>query len=129
LFRYKFYLIFNEQNYNKQFVDSEMHKLNIKNYTTIILPTVTDGQATSTMAADKYLKPNDSIVIYNIDTHIKPGIINKNIFKYDGNVTTAKAKGDHWSFVKLGRNGFAIATSEKVRISPNCSIGSYYFKS
>ncbi|MDR2369392.1 MAG: hypothetical protein LBD63_02080 [Mycoplasmataceae bacterium] len=128
LFNQPFYLIFNKQNYNKKFVIDELKRLKIQKYKIIILPKVTDGQATTVMAIDKHMKPDDSIVIYNVDTFIKPGIINKNIFKHDGNITTAKAKGDHWSFVKLGRNGLATATSEKIRISSNCSIGSYYFK-
>jgi choline kinase len=126
--KYFFCLIFNRHNYDKQFVEIELQKLSIKNYKIIVLPKITDGQATTAMAANKFMKSNDSVVIYNIDTYIKPGIINRNIFKYDGNITTAKAKGNHWSFVKLGKNGFATATSEKIRISSNCSIGSYYFK-
>ena len=37
--------------------------------------------------------------------------------------------GDHWSFVKLDDNGNAIEVREKQRISDNCTIGLYYFKS
>jgi dTDP-glucose pyrophosphorylase len=37
-------------------------------------------------------------------------------------------KGDHWSFVKINRQGFATQVTEKRRISPHCSVGSYYFK-
>jgi choline kinase len=95
LFNQPFYLIFNKQNYNKKFVIDELKRLKIQKYKIIILPKVTDGQATTVMAIDKHMKPDDSIVIYNVDTFIKPGIINKNIFKHDGNITTAKAKGDH----------------------------------
>ena len=124
----EFILIFNKNNYDKNFIDNEMLNLGIKKYRTIVLEDVTDGQATTAIHASKYLTNDDHVIIYNIDTGIKSGVINKKSFSHDGTITTAVASGDHWSFAKLGKNGFVIETSEKVRISKYCSIGAYYFK-
>jgi hypothetical protein len=35
--------------------------------------------------------------------------------------------GDHWSFVKLGEDGWAVDLAEKKRISDYASIGLYWF--
>jgi hypothetical protein len=47
----------------------------------------------------------------------------------DGFIPCFHAEGDHWSFVKLDDNGKALEVKEKVRISDNCTLGAYYFKS
>ena len=49
--------------------------------------------------------------------------------KGDGFIPCFKADGDHWSFVKLDESGNATEVREKTRISDNCTIGAYYFKS
>lgn len=36
---------------------------------------------------------------------------------------------DHWSFAEVDKEDNVLRTSEKERISPNCSNGLYYFKS
>ncbi|MFX1294031.1 MAG: hypothetical protein ACFFD2_04130, partial [Promethearchaeota archaeon] len=37
--------------------------------------------------------------------------------------------GGRWSFVEVNNEGFAVRTTEKIRISNHCSIGLYYFDS
>ena len=46
----------------------------------------------------------------------------------DGYIPCFHAEGDHWSFVKLDENGNASEVREKVRISDNCTLGAYYFR-
>jgi hypothetical protein len=46
----------------------------------------------------------------------------------DGFIPCFKAEGDHWSFVKLDEDGKAVEVREKQRISDNCTIGLYYFR-
>ena len=47
----------------------------------------------------------------------------------DGFIPCFHAEGDHWSFVRLNRQGEAAEVREKQRISDNCTIGAYYFAS
>jgi hypothetical protein len=95
MFNYEFILIFNKKNYDDSFVKSELDKLNIRKYKIVILNHITTGQATTALTADKYIGKDDSVIIYNIDTGIKPGILTQKIFKFDGLITTANAKGSH----------------------------------
>ena len=48
--------------------------------------------------------------------------------KGDGFIPCFNGEGTHWSFVKLSDNGSAIEVKEKERISDNCTLGAYYFK-
>ena len=55
-------------------------------------------------------------------------LLESNIF---GIIPCFEARGDHWSFAKssnLDKNS-AIEVREKVRISNNCSVGTYIFSS
>lgn len=90
---------------------------------------MTDGQATTAMLAKEYWDKNDSLMIYNIDTYIEAYELKLEDIEGDGFIPCFKAEGDHWSFVKLDENGDATEVREKVRISDNCTIGAYYFKS
>ena len=47
----------------------------------------------------------------------------------DGFIPCFKQGGDHWSFVRLDDSGKVVEVAEKRRISDNCSVGAYYFKS
>lgn len=127
-FQEEFIFIFRKETYDKKFIDSELKKLGIKKYKIVLLDKLTDGQAETVMLAKKHIKKDDSILIYNIDTHVKPSSISKTWFKYDGLIVTMNAKGDHWSFAKTNNKGFATAVTEKVKISNHASIGLYYFK-
>jgi choline kinase len=93
-FNKEFILIFNKENYDKHFVQNEMSTLGIQKYKVIILKEITDGQASTVMFANKFLKENESIIIYNIDTGIKSNVITPKAFSHDGTITTAIAKGE-----------------------------------
>ena len=123
-----FIFIFNKDLYDEQFVNEWINKLNIKQSKIVLLDQITDGQATTVYSVNHLLKKSDSILIYNIDTRIDPGFINRSILKYDGNVTTAIVSGDRFSFFKVNEKMQVIDAAEKVRISQYGSVGSYYFK-
>lgn len=123
----EFIFIFRKEIFNKKFIECELQKLGIKKYKVVLINKLTRGQAETVMFAKKYIKPSDSILIYNIDTHIKPASLSKTWFLYDGLIVTMKAKGDHWSFAKTNKKSFAIEVSEKRRISNHASVGLYYF--
>ncbi len=94
----------------------------------IELDNMTDGQATTAMLAAPYWNKDDSLLIYNIDTYVEAGQMKAADVEGDGFIPCFKAGGDHWSFVAVDDNGDATEVREKVRISDNCTLGAYYFK-
>jgi len=94
----------------------------------IELDHTTDGQATTALLCRDYWNKDDSLMIYNIDTYVEAFEMKTEDISGDGFIPCFKAEGDHWSFVKLDESGNAIEVREKVRISDNCTLGAYYFK-
>lgn len=94
----------------------------------IELDHMTDGQATTAMLAADRWKKDDELLIYNIDTYVEAYEMKSEDIAGDGFIPCFRADGDHWSFVKLDDNGVATEVREKVRISDNCTLGAYYFK-
>ena len=95
---------------------------------------IPSGQLLTALKTIDYFNIEGAIVIHNCDTFYDFEIseINKlletNIF---GIIPCFKSKGDHWSFAKSSINdeSLAIEVKEKVRISENCSVGTYIFNS
>lgn len=112
----------------EQFIIDECEKIGIQNYKIILLDYLTDGQATTAMLAKRYWTGNAPLLIYNIDTYVEAGEMKASDLRGDGFIPCFKAKGDHWSFVRLDENGQVIEIQEKKRISDNCTLGAYYFK-
>ena len=94
----------------------------------IELDEMTDGQATTAMLAAPYWKKDDELLIYNIDTYVEAGCMKSSDIEGDGFIPCFAAPGDHWSFVAIDENGDATAVREKERISDNCTLGAYYFR-
>lgn len=69
------------------------------------------------------------MIVYNIDTYVEPDAINYKDFKGQGFIPCFNAPGEHWSFVRVDGENKAKEIREKVKISDNCTIGLYYFKS
>ena len=90
---------------------------------------MTDGQATTAILAANEWKKEDSLLIYNIDTYVIAGAMKSEDISGDGHIPCFNAPGDHWSFVAVDDSGKAIEVREKQRISDNCTLGAYYFKS
>ena len=126
-FNYAFIFIFQKDNFDNDFVVSELQKLNIQKYTTVLLESETEGQASTVMQAYNVIDPDDEILVFNIDTHINPEALNDTIFSDDGCIVTTNVPGDHWSFAKIQDN-YVIQVSEKEKISDHASVGMYYFK-
>lgn len=112
-----------------EFINEQCEKLGIKHFKIIAIDYLTQGQASTALLASNSWNKKEELLIYNIDTFVEPNYINLNDFKGDGFLHCFHAEGEHWSFVKLNEYGNAIQIAEKERISNNCSIGSYYFKS
>lgn len=113
----------------KDFIHSKCCNLSINNYKIIELEHLTDGQATTAMKACNYWNTDNELLIYNIDTYVEPNQMNYSEIKGDGFIPCFSSEGNHWSFVKADGDNKAVEIKEKVRISDNCTIGAYYFKS
>lgn len=113
----------------KHFITNKMLKYGIKKVNIIEIDYLTDGQATTCMLAKNNWNSEDELLIYNIDTYVEPFYLKKEDIKGDGFIPCFKAEGEHWSFVKTDKSGKVIEIREKKKISDNCTIGVYYFKS
>lgn len=125
----KYIFIVRKEENAKQFIINEMEKRGVKNVHIVEIENKTDGQATSALLAKECWDESEEIIIYNIDTYVEPNAIRYQDIKGDGFIPCFKAEGTHWSFVKLNEQGEATEVREKQRISDNCTIGLYYFKS
>jgi dTDP-glucose pyrophosphorylase len=112
------------------FIESECRKLGIADYELCEIDELTDGQATTALLAEEHWNPKEPVLIYNIDTYVEEGELLKSDIRGEGFIPCFVEEGDHWSFVKLDSQGDrAVEVREKERISENCTLGAYYFKS
>lgn len=124
----KYIFIVRKEDNASEFITEKMKLFNINDINIIEIEELTDGQATTALLAKEKWEESEELIIYNIDTYIEANTMKYEFIKGDGYIPCFKAEGDHWSFVKLDKNGNAIEIREKNRISDNCTIGLYYFK-
>lgn len=127
----EFIFIFRSEMLDRNFINQTNKKLGIKNYNIIDIDYLTDGQATTAFLADKLMNEEDEVIIYNIDTYVKPYKIKKVDItnEMQGFIPAIIEEGDRWSFIKLDDNNNVINVAEKKPISNLATIGLYYFKS
>ncbi len=111
------------------FIKEKCAQMGIGKSTVIELDEMTDGQATTAMLGADYWNRKEELLVYNIDTYVESGQMRPEQICGDGFIPCFHAEGDHWSFVRLDEGGRAVEVREKVRISDNCTLGAYYFKS
>ena len=111
------------------FIKTTLTKMGITDNISIIeLSDKTKGQAESALMAKSIWNENEELFIYNIDTYVKEYTFSNIEYKGYGFIPCFNAPGNHWSFVKLNENSKVVEIREKERISDNCTIGLYYFK-
>lgn len=125
----KYIFIVQKKDDASTFIQNKCKNYNITNIDIIEIEKLTDGQATTCMLAMLHCKPDSPILIYNIDTYVEPYEMKYLDISGDGHIPCFNAPGNHWSFVKIDKNGNATEVTEKDRISNYCSIGAYYFSS
>lgn len=113
----------------EDFIVSHCKMSDIAKVKIVEIDRLTDGQATTAMLAAPYWNKESELMIYNIDTFVESYELKREDIAGDGYIPCFHAGGDHWSFVKLDENQKAVEVREKVRISDNCTLGAYYFKS
>lgn len=118
-----------EENKSSDFVLRQTKLLGLTDVHIVELKEVTDGQATTAYLSQELWNPEWPLLIYNIDTYVKPHALQPRDIRpgSDGWVPCFQVPGEHWSFVKLGDDGWAVDLAEKQRISDNASIGLYWF--
>lgn len=121
--------IVRKEDHAKAFIEKSTHAMGITNTKVIEIDYLTDGQATTAMLACEIWDKESALLIYNIDTYVEAGEMKKEQIMGDGFIPCFHAKGDHWSFAKLDASGKVTEVREKERISDNCTLGAYYFKS
>ena len=112
-----------------EFIRKQCDKYGICNVELVELHHMTDGQASTCMLAISHCNPDESIMVYNIDTYVEPFEMKYADIKGEGHIPCFHAKGDHWSFARLNDSGKVVEIREKKRISDNCTLGAYYFSS
>lgn len=119
-----------KENKSSDFVLRQAQVLGLMDVHILELEELTDGQATSAYLSREFWHPEWPLLIYNIDTYVNPIALTPSDIRTgsDGWVPCFQAAGDHWSFVKLGDDGWASDCAEKQRISNHASIGLYWFR-
>lgn len=111
------------------FIRQQCQSLGIQHIKVVELDRLTCGQAETAMLAEAVWLADAPMLIYNIDTYVDAGEMNSRTLQGDGCIPCFTAKGTHWSFVRLDESGHVVEVREKKRISNNCSLGAYYFRS
>lgn len=125
----KYIFIVRKEDDSADFIRTQCKKYGIANAVIVEIDYTTDGQATTAMLAIPYCDPDDSIMVYNIDTYVEPYEMKYADISGDGHIPCFHADGDHWSFAKTDESGKVTQVREKQRISDNCTLGAYYFSS
>lgn len=124
----KYIFIVRKEDNATNFIKEKCQNFNIKNVEILEIDYLTDGQATTALLGVKKCPQEESIMIYNIDTYIESYELKYKDIHGDGYIPCFHASGNHWSFVKTDNSGKVIEIKEKERISNNCTLGAYYFK-
>lgn len=99
------------------------------------LESMLNGQLLSVLEAIKQLSVRGALVVHNCDTyHDATKVDFENMLSPSncfGIIPCFKGEGDHWSFVSTSEAtpGIADRVTEKIRISEQCSVGTYAFSS
>lgn len=111
------------------FIQRACDELGIKSRRVIEVGDQLFGQAVNVLDIENYVKVQDSILIYNIDSYVEPDQFRVKDIRGDGWVPCFKVSGDKWSFIEFNDDCKVKRSVEKIRISPFGTPGLYYFSS
>ena len=126
------------EDHEKKFKISEFIKkiMNLEyqntKYEILYIKDITGGQVETVLHARHLVRPENSIMIYNIDTYfistrLKSKILTMKNRNVDGLLGCYPSNNKNLSFVKLNEKGFVNEVKEKVKISDYASTGLYVF--
>lgn len=114
----------------RPFVEEQCRVEGLRAPVVVELDHTTDGQATTVLAAADVVEDLGApLVVYNIDTHVRPGAMDSSRARGDGWIPCFPGLGDAWSFCAADAAGRVHDVKEKVRISQDASVGLYWFSS
>lgn len=126
--RHSFVFICLKANNSRAFVTERCAKLGIRSFDIIEIDQLTDGQATTVLAArSSAYATSGALAIFNIDTHLNPRAVSRARPFAVPSVLCFPGAGDAWSFARTGPDGYAVEVTEKVRVSEHASVGLYVF--
>jgi len=110
-------------------MDDEYPKIK---YEIVYIKHITGGQVETVLHAKHLVRPENSIIIYNIDTHfvstrLKSKILTIKNRDIDGLLGCYPSNDENLSFVKINDKGLVEEVKEKMRISDYASTGLYIF--
>ena len=112
------------------FIEQQCRLEGLSEPVVVELNETTDGQATTVLAAADSVRDRDApLVVYNIDTHVRPGAMDSRRARGDGWIPCFPGRGDAWSFAAADEDGRVHDVREKVRISDDATVGLYWFSS
>lgn len=111
------------------FVATQCQLLGLGSHALIQLDHTTDGQATTAMAAEAAVDAEAPLLIYNIDTHVRPEALDAGHVRGDGWLPCFPGQGSAWSFARADADGRVDEVREKERISDDATVGLYWFRS
>ncbi len=112
------------------FVTEQCRTLGITSFDVVELDGTTDGQATTAMAAGPLITDTGAaLLIYNIDTHVRPGALDARRVRGDGWLPCFPGLGPAWSFARADSHDRVVDVREKQRISDDATVGLYWFRS
>lgn len=98
----------------------------------IVIDSLTEGAACTTLLAKEYINNENPLVIANSDQFIEwnanetmYSLYNDNV---DGGILTFKSRHPKWSYASVNSDGFVAEVAEKKVISDNATVGIYYWK-
>jgi len=102
-------------------------------YELVYIKQTTRGQAETVLQTKHLIRPDNILIIYNIDTHfistrLKSKILTLENRNSDGLLGCFESDNDDLSYVELDETGFVKQVKEKEKISNNASTGLYVFR-
>lgn len=129
-FDHKFIFVSRAEHDAKAFIQEKCAKIGCGSVSVIELGAPTAGQAETVLqAADLLADSAEDLLIFNIDTFVRPRALGPGLIRGMGWLPSFVATGDHWSFVRFDDDCRVLEVTEKIRISEFATIGLYYFKS
>ena len=127
---WRFVFIVLEEQRQGALIPQLCESVGIRDFAIVSIPQVTSGQAETAISAGEVVSGAEPILIYNVDTHVRPGQMKpEDVTGWDGLLHVFRGEGSHWSFARVAEHNRVVQVAEKQRISDLCSVGSYYFRS
>lgn len=114
-FNEEFIFIFRTETFDKDFIEGINKNIGIKKCKFKIIDECTEGQATTAFKTSDLIKESESVIIYNINTYIIPGVITKENIDKDMDVFIPVYKEKHANYKK--------------DLNEDIIAGLYYFRS